>query len=114
MFGLGAEQEQGWTDSQPSATWISCLARRPVLCLESLMPKKLTLGQVARMARQHDAAAWDAMTPQERRELVERLNAESATGSVAKSEDDARHRAALAEFDRKMDILLGRKPKAKR
>jgi hypothetical protein len=44
------------------------------------MPKKLTLAQVARMARAKNAVVWDSLWPKEKREWVKRLNAERAAG----------------------------------
>ena len=59
--------------------------------------RTLTLAQVAKLARATDAAAWDAMSADERRRMVDALNA-AASG-------DATRRAALAAFDRNMDQL---------
>jgi len=39
------------------------------------MLNKLTLAQVAKMARAKDAAAWDALTPAQRQKMVADLNA---------------------------------------
>lgn len=84
-------------------------------------PKKLTLAEVAKRARAIDAEAWDAKTPKEQRQMVDALNAEIQGEAKARDQEkrakeaaDAKHRAAMEGFDRKMDILFGRSHKRKR
>jgi predicted Fe-S protein YdhL (DUF1289 family) len=51
-------------------------------------PKKLTLADVARMARKHDGAAWDAMTADERQLLLDMLNEERERQAHLQKADD--------------------------
>jgi hypothetical protein len=62
------------------------------------MLKKLTLAQVARMARATNAVVWDSLSLKEQREWVKRLNAERA----AEADEDAKRKAHFAGVDRFM------------
>jgi hypothetical protein len=62
------------------------------------MPKKLTLAQVAKMARAKDPETWDRLSPQERLAWVDQLNEDAHR--------EAQRRAAFTNVDRKMAEFL--------
>jgi predicted Fe-S protein YdhL (DUF1289 family) len=55
-------------------------------------PPKLSMAAAARVARDHDPNAWDAMTALQRRELIRQVNERHADEhrTKAKRTDDAR------------------------
>ena len=70
------------------------------------MPKKLTLAQVAKMAREKDPDAWKSMTPEAQRDMVDKLNAQAGRQGCP---DEKGAAAAAAKFERIVRACAPRK-----
>jgi hypothetical protein len=72
-----------------------------------LKPKKLTIAEVAKLARDHGAGdAWDKLTAAGRKQWADRVNQERAEQHKLEQEEEARARRAADAFDRFMAPFL--------
>lgn len=68
------------------------------------MPKQLTMGEIAEMARQHGAGeAWEALTPAGRREWAARVRKLHAAAEAERRKEEA---AALKKRDKALDRFM--------
>ncbi len=74
------------TDPRPKATGGFAIGAPPNPCALYGMPKKLTLADVARVAARMVPGWWEALTDEERQQVVDRYNSARAEEELARKQ----------------------------